>query len=504
MTTPTPEAGVPEPAQLAEVQATDALLERLSRRASRPGDLDDPVFAALSDLAVHVEEDEAESAAVVAHMLELLQLGAAPDVQGGEDAGSGTASPEVTAAERPSRVIDLTEQQPAAEAPAAQEPAAQAPAAEEPAAEAPAAEAPATEAAAAEDAPAEVTAADETPAEDAPADETPADETPPADETAADETAADETAADETAADETAADETAAEEPPADETPAGDAPVEIAASAEPASADESEAEPIADEPVAKDAPERPDAPPTTPIPGRDLDTAASDTSAWTEGVVTPMRPSRLGRIAKIPTPRHAPRFTGEERWERAVRQLSMPVAAAIAVFALGSGVTAALTGDPMKPLDSVGRVVDHLSGNDETVSYNVLKENINKAKLALRNGDEKTARDLLATVESNLDDVDGTQATLLKEEIAAVEEEIAPTGGSNPVPNPESPSGGEVPSQEPTKAPTNPTTQPSSEPTTEPSKSSEPTQEPSPSTTTTPPPTTPDTEPTPLSSADTP
>lgn len=444
---------MPEPAQLAEVQATDALLERLSRRASRPGDLDDPVFAALSDLAVHVEEDEAESAAVVAHMLELLQLGATPDVQGGEDAGSATASPEVTAAERPSRVIDLTEQQPAAEEPAAEEPAA---------------EESATDAAAAEDAPAEVTAADET----------------PADETAADETAA-------------------------DEAPAEDAPVEIAASAEPPPADESKAEPVADEPVAdepvaKDAPERPDAPPTTPIPGRDLDTAASDTSAWTEGVVTPMRPSRLGRIAKIPTPRHAPRFTGEERWERAVRQLSMPVAAAIAVFALGSGVTAALTGDPMKPLDSVGRVVDHLSGNDETVSYNVLKENINKAKLALRNGDEKTARDLLATVESNLDDVDGTQATLLKEEIAAVEEEIAPTGGSNPVPNPESPSGGEVPSQEPTKAPTNPTTQPSSEPTTEPSKSSEPTQEPSPSTTTTPPPTTPDTEPTPLSSADTP
>jgi hypothetical protein len=468
MTTPTPEAGVPEPAQLAEVQATDALLERLSRRASRPGDLDDPVFAALSDLAVHVDEDEAESATVVAHMLELLQLGVAPDVQEGEDAGSATASPEVTAAERPSRVIDLTEQQPAAEGPAAEESA--------------------TEAAAAEDAPAEVTAADETPAEDAPADET------PADGTAADGTAADGTAAEEPPADETPADETPAEEPPA----------EIAASAEPASADESEAEPVADEPVAKDAPERPDAPPTTPIPGRDLDTAASDTSAWTEGVVTPMRPSRLGRIAKIPTPRHAPRFTGEERWERAVRQLSMPVAAAIAVFALGSGVTAALTGDPMKPLDSVGRVVDHLSGNDETVSYNVLKENINKAKLALRNGDEKTARDLLATVESNLDDVDGTQATLLKEEIAAVEEEIAPTGGSNPVPNPESPSGGEVPSQEPTKAPTNPTTQPSSEPTTEPSKSSEPTQEPSPSTTTTPPPTTPDTEPTPLSSADTP
>ena len=41
---------VPDPSQLAEMQATDARLDRLGRRDPHPGDLADPLFAALAGL----------------------------------------------------------------------------------------------------------------------------------------------------------------------------------------------------------------------------------------------------------------------------------------------------------------------------------------------------------------------------------------------------------------------------------------------------------------------
>ena len=63
---------VPDPSQLAEMQATDARLDRIGRRRPEPEDLDDPVFAALAGLATEVDVVDPSQDAAVARLIEVL------------------------------------------------------------------------------------------------------------------------------------------------------------------------------------------------------------------------------------------------------------------------------------------------------------------------------------------------------------------------------------------------------------------------------------------------
>ena len=73
----------------------------------------------------------------------------------------------------------------------------------------------------------------------------------------------------------------------------------------------------------------------------------------------------------------------EPSWERTIRRATLPAAAAIAIFTVGGAVTAALTGDPMAPLTGVSRVVDSISGDGdsgERTTYAALQQNLEQAR----------------------------------------------------------------------------------------------------------------------------
>ena len=73
MTDPRKDGMVPDPSQLAEMQATDARLDRLGRRDPHADDLADPLFGALAGLADEVDvADPQQQGVAVAKLMEVL------------------------------------------------------------------------------------------------------------------------------------------------------------------------------------------------------------------------------------------------------------------------------------------------------------------------------------------------------------------------------------------------------------------------------------------------
>jgi hypothetical protein len=394
---------VPDPSQIAEMQVTDATLDRLAARAPEPGDLDDPVYAALAGLASEVDvvdtdvQDEA-----VARLIEVLD-GRPLWVLDGEDLAAG-AAPEMILLDDPAweeharQVIDLRR------------------AAEE--------------------------------AEDRAGD--PAAETvgsAPAATAADGDVAAEVTAEDGAGAPDDAADQDQAEE--AGEGSRAEAPETVA----------------------------------MPVAARTAADAAGTDEAGGAGVVTPLR-------------RPPGRQRSEEPWVRALRRVSLPAAAAVTLFTLGGGITAALTGDPMAPLDGVSRVVDSIAGTDNSrTTYSSLEQNLEQARTALANGDLERAQSLLAKTQSGLDEIPEADKQQLQQQLEAVQNQIAsapnapspapsvatglptaapspevsstPTATSNPEPSETESSATAEPSETPSATPTPSETGPSAEPSTQ-------------------------------------
>ena len=73
MMTPSPDNGT-EPADLAEVQASDAVLDRLGARAATSHDLLDPAVSALASLAADVDTVPVAGAAEPDTLSRLLEL----------------------------------------------------------------------------------------------------------------------------------------------------------------------------------------------------------------------------------------------------------------------------------------------------------------------------------------------------------------------------------------------------------------------------------------------
>jgi hypothetical protein len=176
---------------------------------------------------------------------------------------------------------------------------------------------------------------------------------------------------------------------------------------------------------------------------------------------------------------------GEPSWERAIRRATLPAAAAIAVFTIGGGVTAALTGDPMAPLTGVSRVVDSINGDsgEQRTTYAALQQNLEKAQGALASGDVEAAKAFVQSARERLDDVPPAEQARLRRQIQDVQRAIAdktPTTApvpsapatrapsSNPSPTSPEPSNSSAP--EPTDDPT-----PTEDPSTEPSETVDPT-----------------------------
>jgi hypothetical protein len=105
---------VPDPSQLAEMQATDTLLDRLGRRCPAPEDLADPVFAALAGLAHEVDAVDPSQDAAVARLIEVLD-GRPLWVLEGEDLSDIDGTQDMIVLDDPawesgSQVIDLRQE----------------------------------------------------------------------------------------------------------------------------------------------------------------------------------------------------------------------------------------------------------------------------------------------------------------------------------------------------------------------------------------------------------
>jgi len=405
---------VPDPSQLAEMQATDTRLDRLGRRHPAPEDLADPVFSALAGLAREVDVIDPSQDVAVARLVEVLD-GRPLWVLEGEDLSDTDGTQDMILLDDPAwesgrQVIDLRQG----------------------------------------DAPPDAGERD--------ADVAAADETPQVAAEAGDPTADSDADSD---SDSDSEDADSGSEVDGSEVDAGDAAPPTVPIAKPT-------EPSA-EPGSGDAVPDDDEAAELPAAARVADAAGEGGS----GVVRPLRllPGR---------PRE-----GEPSWERAIRRATLPAAAAIAVFTIGGGVTAALTGDPMAPLTGVSRVVDSINGDsgEQRTTYAALQQNLEKAQGALASGDVEAAKAFVQSARERLDDVPPAEQAKLRRQIQDVQKAIAaktPTTAPVPSapatrapssdPSPTSPEPSNSSAPEPTDDPT-----PTEDPSTAPSETVDPT-----------------------------
>jgi len=111
--------------------------------------------------------------------------------------------------------------------------------------------------------------------------------------------------------------------------------------------------------------------------------------------------SRLPPPAAIPI--RIPEPVGSRRWDRALSHVSLPAASVLLLLAVGSGVSAAVTGNPMAPVDGITRVMAQLPGVDNTVDK--VKTEISAAQRAADKSDAGDARMHLNRALAGLDDV---------------------------------------------------------------------------------------------------
>jgi hypothetical protein len=349
MTTAKPsEGGCEPPADLSELTATDALLDRLGGRSATGDDRLDPTVAALLDLVAAVDEPRTEPDTGLAHLVEVLAgrplylAGAglpadALDVDPIFDLQPGEVDPESTT----SRVIDLT-------------------------------------------------------------DHAPANSADPAD------------------------------------------PLDEADQADQADEDESADQVDEDESAEPSDPVRP--------------------------VEIPAARTLTGSISTAPT--LIPIQPGARRWERALSSVSLPAASVLLLLAVSGGVSAAVTGNPMTPVNGVSRVMAQLPGVDNPQrNLTQVKGEITAASNAVRENDAFSASRHLAAARRGLPDVPEDQKQQLSVMIENVQTLLAPLTPSPVIPTP--PVGVEA-----TSPSTLPTTLPSTQPSTTPTDAS-PSDEPS-------------------------
>lgn len=398
---------VPDPSQLAEMQATDTLLDRLGRRRPEPEDLADPVFSALAGLAHEVDAVDPSQDAAVARLIEVLD-GRPLWVLEGEDLSDIDGTQDMIVLDDPAwesgrQVIDLRQE----------------------------ADDAAPEAGSADGSDDAGTAEGSDDADERDSDVAAADETPQVAAEAADPTADDDTTG--TDADTDAAGSRVAAPPT----------VPIAKPAVPADAEQDD----------EDADE-------LPVAAR----VAGDGD----------RGPAVVRALRLPGRQRDGERREEPSWERTIRRATLPAAAAIAIFTVGGGVTAALTGDPMAPLTGVSRVVDSISGDGdsgERTTYAALQQNLEQAEGALASGDVEQAKALVQSARDRLDDVPPAEQAKLQAQIQDVQEMIAA----------KTPTTAPAPSASATQAPVtkpSPTT-PEPSKTTDPEPSDDPSVEPS-------------------------
>jgi hypothetical protein len=141
--------------------------------------------------------------------------------------------------------------------------------------------------------------------------------------------------------------------------------------------------------------------------------------------------ARLPRPAVVPIKIKVAEPVGARRWERALSNISLPAAAVLLLLAVGGGVSAAVTGNPMAPVDGITRVVAQLPGVDDG-SLDRVKTEISAAEVAALRSDAPGAYMHLQRARAGLDDVPAAAQPDLNQLIDRVEEMVPTTAAPLP------------------------------------------------------------------------
>lgn len=239
----------------------------------------------------------------------------------------------------------------------------------------------------------------------------------------------------------------------------------------------------------------------------EADVAAASVIADPKDPLVPV--TRLPSPAVIPIRIAATEAVGPRRWDRALSHAGLPAASVVLLLAIGSGVSAAVTGNPMTPVNGITRVMAQLPGVDSSLEK--VKSEIKAAKQAAARRDARGVAMHLKRAQASLADVSASDRSELLQQIAIVQGSLpaassAPTtsggseaeapGGGSVVPDvvdPIKPSEGAQPSSTPqptagaTVQPVEPTPTPTQEPdpettvTSDPDPTTDPDPDPSPS-----------------------
>jgi hypothetical protein len=136
-------------------------------------------------------------------------------------------------------------------------------------------------------------------------------------------------------------------------------------------------------------------------------------------------PSRFPKPAAVPVSSEAS-VIRPRRWDRVLSQVSVPAAAVLLLIAVGGGVSAAVTGNPMAPVDGITRVMAQIPGIDDN-SLDKVKSEINAARQAVFQRNASAAAMHLRNARAGLSDVPDADKGELNEMIEAVEVMVSPT-----------------------------------------------------------------------------
>jgi hypothetical protein len=142
-------------------------------------------------------------------------------------------------------------------------------------------------------------------------------------------------------------------------------------------------------------------------------------------------------------------------WNRALSQVSLPAAAVLLLLAVCGGVSAAVTGDPMAPVNGITSVMAQLPGVGD--SKDKVRGEIKAAREAVDEQDNPAATMHLDNARAGLVDVPDAEKSHLNKEIDDLQDLVLPTASAEATPA--------GPGAVVTTAPSVPEPSPSSEPT---------------------------------------
>lgn len=110
---------------------------------------------------------------------------------------------------------------------------------------------------------------------------------------------------------------------------------------------------------------------------------------------------------------------GPQRWERALSHISLPAASVLLLIAVGGGVSAAVTGNPMTPVNGITRVMAQLPGVSDG-SLDQIRSEISAARSAADKKNAPLAYAHLDKAQAILDDLPDSDKPNLNQQIEAL------------------------------------------------------------------------------------